>query len=118
MNIRNFLSAPKTKTTHKPGGLGEMRYSRVWQGTDFATPWSFVDHVVLPPNASIGLHTHGDNEEMYIVLSGCGTMTVDGEVSKVQKGDMILNKISGYHGLVNDGASDLEFLVVEVALGT
>lgn len=37
----------------------------------------FVDYAVLPPGASIGVHTHGRNGELYLVLEGTGTMHLD-----------------------------------------
>lgn len=117
MNIHNFHNLPHTPTRHTPNGKGEMLFARVWKDEDFATQWSFVDHVILPPGASIGAHTHGKNEEMYIILSGSGVMTVDGETRTVHRGDMILNRVNGTHGLENTSNADVELLVVEVAAG-
>ncbi|MDI6792720.1 MAG: cupin domain-containing protein [bacterium] len=46
--------------------------------------------VTVPPNSSIGLHKHEENEEMYFILEGRGIMTVNNEEMEVSTGDLIL----------------------------
>lgn len=78
---------------------------------------AFVDLVVVPPGAGIGTHTHdtGD-EEVYVVISGQGTMLVDGQPLAVGAGDVVVNRRGGTHGLDNAGAEPLHLVVVDVAL--
>ena len=60
----------------------------------------------LPPGASEGNHTHGDDsalEEIYYFLAGQGTMTIDGDVVAVAAGDAILVPPGVDHGLSNTG---------------
>ena len=90
--------------------------ARPLTGSDVAGPWHFVDYAVLPPGSSIGLHEHGDDEELYFILEGEGMMTVDEECRRVRKGDLILNRPGGTHGLKNDSDQALSILVVEVGL--
>ncbi len=97
-------------------GKGKIEFCRLFTQEDFQTKCDFVDYAKLPPNTSIGLHKHGDNEEMYFVLAGTGLMRVDGEEFRVSKGDIIPNKIGGSHGLQNDGGESLEILVFQVSL--
>ena len=40
------------------GGKGTVQYRRALGPAVFATAWSFVDHVVIPPGASIGSHSY------------------------------------------------------------
>ena len=61
------------------GGKGSIHYYRVFHDEDFESSWSFIDRSILPPGSSIGLHTHGKNEEMYFIIEGNGIMAVDGE---------------------------------------
>lgn len=97
------------------GGLGEIGFHRLFGAADFAAPCNFVDYAVLPPGASIGLHRHGDDEELYLVLRGSGTMTRDGETFRVAAGSVVVNRRHGSHGLLNDGDEDLHLFVVEIA---
>jgi len=49
----------------------------------------------------LGNTHHGANEEVYVILSGHGTMTVNDESQAVKPGDVILNKPGWQHGLDN-----------------
>lgn len=96
------------------GGVGEILCQRPFDSEDFTGPWNFVDYAVLPPGTSIGLHTHGDDEELYLVLEGRGTMRLDDREFEVEAGSLILNRPGGSHGLRNDGDVPLRLFVVEV----
>lgn len=93
-------------------GEGLVKFRELFADGDFKTGFKFVHHTVLPPQTTIGVHQHGDDEEFYVVLSGTGEMLVDGEISIVTKGAVILNQPFGTHGLKNTSAdTDLELLV-------
>lgn len=96
-------------------GEGRIGFHRVFQAAQLASACHFVDYAVLPPGASIGVHTHGRNEELYLVLEGTGTMHLDGAEFRVGPGSVIKNRIGGTHGLRNDGAVPLRLFVVEIA---
>ena len=98
------------------GGQGTIAFRRVFDRADFAGPLHFVDYAVLPPGASIGRHTHGPDEELYLVLEGTGTMHLDGEEFRVGPGSVILNRAGGTHGLRNDSDAPIRLFVVEVGL--
>ena len=68
----------------------------------------------MPKGTTIGLHKHGNDEELYIILEGTGVMHVDGEDKAVTAGDIIVNKPFGVHGLENNSEEDLKILVLEV----
>lgn len=79
---------------------------------------AFVDLVVVPAGSSIGDHTHGTaDEEVYVIISGSGTMAVDGQHVDVAAGDVVVNRPGGRHGLDNTGDEPLRLVVVDVALG-
>jgi mannose-6-phosphate isomerase-like protein (cupin superfamily) len=99
------------------GGRGRIAAARVLQQPPYAGA-TFVDLVVVPPGGSIGLHTHDrDNEEIYVIVEGRGTMQVDGETFGVGPGDVVVNRPGGTHGLDNTGSAPLRLVVVEVAVG-
>ena len=79
---------------------------------------NFIDLTILPPGSSIGTHTHThDNEEIYIVVSGYGTMALGDEKFSVAPGDVIVNRPGGTHGLINSGNEEIRIVVVEVPIG-
>ncbi len=72
----------------------------------------FVSRVTLEPGASVGVHPHPREEELYVILEGTGTARVDDEGFPVGPGDAFLCKAGHRHGLCNDGPGPLAFLAV------
>jgi mannose-6-phosphate isomerase-like protein (cupin superfamily) len=113
--IANLNDLP-LESVRAHGGEGTILFHRVLRGAEVAGAWNFVDYAVLPPGSSIGRHTHGDDEELYLVLEGEGTMHLDGRDFHVRPGSVILNDARGTHGLRNDSPAPIRIFVVEVAL--
>ncbi len=98
-------------------GEGRIGVARVAVAGDLAAPCNFIDVAELPPGTSIGRHRHAsDEEELYLVLEGSGTMWRDGEEFRVGPGDLVRNRPGGAHGLVNDGDGPLRLFVIELAV--
>ncbi len=98
------------------GGKGTVRYRRALRPEMFRTNWGYVDHVVLTPDTSIGLHRHDGMEEFYYVMSGRGRVTVDKETAEVAAGDAVPFRLRETHGIYNHGGQDLELLIVGITL--
>ena len=113
--IRNFLTRKTETVDNMHEGLGSIKEQKLFEPSDFKGAWDFAVRLVMPPKTSIGLHRHGDNEEMYIILSGEGLMTLEDKERRVSQGDMILNQPGGQHGLLNDTDSELELLVIQAS---
>jgi mannose-6-phosphate isomerase-like protein (cupin superfamily) len=114
MLTRNYLAAEhKLETSHS--GKGQVKSIKLFDHTDFDTPLRFLYHIEMDPGTSIGYHQHGENEELYMVLEGNGTMTVNSEAREVQAGDVIVNKPGWSHGLENTSEKAIKLLVFEVA---
>lgn len=114
--IRNFYTCDKEVDQNSHGGTGAIDIYRAFRRKDFSGAWDFAIRVVMPAGSSMGEHTHGDDEEMYIILKGEGTMTIDGEEQKVTSGDMIVNRRCGTHGLVNTSDEAIELLIIQASL--
>ena len=97
-------------------GRGEIGIRNIWQHSDFRTNWHFVAHVLMPPGTSIGYHRHDALEETYVVIDGCGRMTVDDETEEVYAGASIPNRLGGSHGIFNHRQEDLELFIMAVTL--
>ena len=70
-----------------------------------------IGFMTLKHGDFIGLHSHADNEDAYLILSGRGIFT-DGEGNAyvVKAGDMTIARPGQAHGLANLYAEDLVFL--------
>jgi mannose-6-phosphate isomerase-like protein (cupin superfamily) len=84
----------------------------------FTTTWAYIDHVMIPPGASISEVTHEAVGEAYYVLTGTGTVTVKGaqsETAPIRAGDAIPIRIGESSLFANTGAEPLELFVMGVA---
>ena len=97
-------------------GEGSLDWTVVLDGEDVKGKHvNFIHDDVLPPGVSIGVHRHERDEEYYYVISGRGTMTLDGERFEVTAGDITGVYPGGTHGLENDSDRDLRILVVSAS---
>ena len=58
-------------------------------------------------------HSHKNRDETWVVVSGKGIVVVDGEMRKVQAGDMISMPAESKHTVI----ADTELKLIEVQLG-
>ena len=96
-------------------GDGLIKSTRIAAKGELSSACNFIDYTCIPPNTSIGTHTHSeDNEEFYLILEGSGVMFLNGETFTVTAGDLIRNPPSGTHGLMNPGPAEIKLLVFEL----
>lgn len=114
MKLYNFLETPLTDDVIH-GGEGLCHHANIVPGTDFAAPIRFLNYTILPKGARFGLHKHGDDNELYIVLEGEGHYICNGETVPCKAGDVLVNPPYGTHAIMNDSDSgkDLRILVLE-----
>jgi len=101
------------------GGKRAVQYRRALGPSVFSTAWAFVDHVVLPPGASIGPHSYRGLAQFYYVMTGEGTVSVSArgqqDTSAIRTGDAVPIQIGEVHSLENTATQPLELMVVGVA---
>ena len=103
------------QTERYRGGHGTAMYRRALDPSVFLSNWSYVDHLVLPPGASEGLHRHTGVEEVYYVINGEGEVTVGNETAAIKKGDAVPLQLNDPHAFRNTGKDDLEFMILGIA---
>ncbi|HXH24494.1 MAG TPA: cupin domain-containing protein [Vicinamibacterales bacterium] len=85
----------------------------------FSTTWAYVDHVLVPPDASTPELAHETIGEAYYVLAGSGTVTVTGpagtETAPIRAGDAIPIRIGESSRFASTGTEPLELFVMGVA---
>jgi uncharacterized cupin superfamily protein len=93
------LDVDMLEATKAHGGMGEIRFRRLWDHDRFTTGWGFIDHALLDPGTSVGYHRHDTVQECYLILAGDGVMMVDGTVFGVVPSTGVPNRLGGAHGI-------------------
>ena len=98
----------------KPAGgegqlLGRFAYTR--HQTDDQDAIREIGWLTLPPGASIGLHKHTNNEDVYLIVEGDGIFVgTDGKEIPVSDGDVTIARPGQSHSLKNTGRRPLRFI--------
>ncbi|WP_221030592.1 cupin domain-containing protein [Actomonas aquatica] len=72
-----------------------------------------LEHGKLPPGKSgCPFHTHGAQWELFVILSGEGTVRHGAQRTAVRAGHVILHPPGEAHQLINTGATDLTYFLV------
>ena len=111
--IPQFVTMHLDKALLVDKGNGIQR-RRALSPSVFYTAWAYVDHVLVAPGATLPQSRYPDLTEAYYVISGDGSVTVDGETAAIRKGDAIpveLGQATSFKG----GTAPLELMVIGVA---
>jgi len=118
--IPQFITMNLSKSLDKPvqdfmGGKGTVMYHRGLDPSSFYTTWSYVDHLVLPKDTSVGPLVRKDMAEVYYIISGNGMATIDGETAKITTGDAVLAALGESRAFAQTGDTPLEIMIVGIA---
>ncbi len=95
------------KRENMRGGTGEVTIRHYLKPDEIKARTRLCAELFLPPGASIGVHDHVDEDEIYIIRKGRGLMNDGGKEFPVEAGDAILTGQGASHSIKNTGAEDL-----------
>lgn len=99
---------------HPYAGQGAL-CKRAFGPEIFSTHWNHVDHLVIPAGKSVGPRRLEGIEEVYYVIKGSGTLTVNSSTQPIVADDSFTGSLGETLALSNSGTADLELLVIGVA---
>ncbi len=94
------------------GGKGKVRIEHYWKKPDLAARTRLCAKLILEPGSSIGPHSHDQEDEVYIVLRGCGRVTDAGTTVDIGPGDSVLTGKGASHSVESTGTEPLEMIAV------
>ena len=74
--------------------------------------FTLAARIALDPGASVGLHRHERDEEVYAILSGEGILSYGKGECPVGPGDLFVTRKGMSHGLRNIGKEPLIFFAI------
>ncbi|MBI2517078.1 MAG: cupin domain-containing protein [Opitutae bacterium] len=90
------------------GALGDVRRGWPKQGHPFN-----LELVKVPPGkAACPFHSHTTQWEMFVILSGSGTVRADRKRHQVGPGDAFMHPPGEAHQIINTGKEDLVFYII------
>jgi mannose-6-phosphate isomerase-like protein (cupin superfamily) len=92
------------------GGEGIIEIIHFFKKEEFKSNVRLCAKLIIPPNCSIGLHQHLDEDEVFIILKGKGILFDGNEEKFVEEKDAILTGNGGSHSIRNTGNDNLEII--------
>ena len=94
------------------GGVGNVTFQHFFKKNEITARTRLCSRLILPPGASIGLHKHEGEDELFIVTRGKGLIDDGKTREQVQIGDAILTGKGEAHAVINNGLEPLEMIAI------
>ena len=90
------------------GGNGTVKIEHLWApGSELRSATRLCARLTLAPGDSIGFHEHGQEEEVFYIVSGTAKIDDNGSEIILHAGDSLLTGGGAGHAVANCGSDDL-----------
>ena len=94
------------------GGKGSVTFRHFFKKDEIKAKCRLCSRLILPPGASIGMHKHEAEDELFIIERGVGILDDGRNKIKVEPGDAMLTGNGESHSISNAGNEPLELIAV------
>lgn len=94
------------------GGKGNVKICHFFKKDEITSKCRLCARLILPPGASIGMHKHETEDELFVIERGSGLIDDGQGQNEVGSGDAILTGDGAQHSLINNGKEDLSVIAV------
>ncbi|OGI11203.1 MAG: cupin [Candidatus Margulisbacteria bacterium GWF2_35_9] len=94
------------------GGKGVISFQHMFRQDEIQAKCRLCAKITVPVGASIGVHQHLEEDEIFIILKGKGICDTGKTRKEFVAGDAILTVTGGSHSIENTGDEDVEFIAL------
>lgn len=113
-----MIKRPQELTVNKIGklrdGRGTTTVYHLIEGDELKGKAKLISKLVLEPGASIGVHDHTTDFEVYYIIKGEGRVLDNGFMQPIGSGDVVYTADGQSHYLENTGNEELELLAIVI----
>ncbi len=112
--VSGKLERPQPAPVNMPPGNRNSMSRRLFGPEIFSTDWNHVDHLIIPADSVVTRQLEGI-EEVYYVIKGKGTVTLNNEKADIKPDDAFFGSLGEKPAIANNGRENLEVLVIGIA---
>ncbi|MDR0828168.1 MAG: cupin domain-containing protein [Desulfovibrio sp.] len=94
------------------GGIGDVTQEHFLDEQKAKGTGRLFSKTIIPPGASIGVHKHTGDCEVYYLLKGKALLNDNGTDVEIGPGDVNFCPDGSSHGIKNIGDTDLEYIAL------
>ncbi len=113
--VSGRLEPNNLKPLKQSAAGNSISYRRVFGPDIFRTDWNHVDHLQIAADSTSGPRQLESIEEVYYVIKGAGTFSINNEKANVKADDAFYGKLGEKITISADSKEGLELLVIGVA---
>ena len=110
--IRKSADMKSETRANMRGGDGEVTVQPFFTPDEMTAKSRLCAKLTLPPGASIGVHEHLKEDEVYIITHGIGMLDDGQSESRVEAADAVLTGNGESHAIRNIGDEPLVLIAV------
>ncbi|RYY16831.1 MAG: cupin domain-containing protein [Chitinophagaceae bacterium] len=114
--VSGRLEQDKLKPVKTSGDGNIIPYRRVFGPDIFRTDWIHVDHLLITRDSSSGSRNLEGIEEVFYVINGAGTVSINNEQTSIKTDDAFYGKSGEKLSLSADNNETLELLVIGISV--